>query len=469
MDSSTESSLERFEQLQVALSTTRGLIQSFGRAPSSCTALGHGVSRCVATQCDTHILSYIAPGSFSSIKYSGMTFTHGPDALEDAWQWNIIRTGELGVDMFFVLSGFLIHHLLSKEFEETGRINYFRFLARRWLRLWPAYVVIFPLYLINAQSRAECERWWWTNLLMINNYVGPGAETGGCMGHTWSIAVEFQFYCVSPLLVWMMHSRQCPLLKGRWPTLIPVGIALMSALVRAVLYVYDINHISEMLDQDDIQTGGAEIYAPMYTRLGPYAVGMVTSYLFQQWKQAQQQLPNSYVPMSAITNTNGRGCTLSCVHIAHVLAFLVWATLSLIGPKPVWGADFRAPLPGQDPVWSQALAVVYVAFSRTSFGVAVAWGIYSCLTGKAFFLNKLLSAKAFAPIARLSYSTYLVQFAGVKPAEAVFKTAIAAISTPTAALPVLLGIWSMTFAIAFPLAFCVYMAAERPMMKLRPV
>ena len=72
-----------------------------------------------------------------------------PEAAADDnlhWLWGIFDNGDLGVDIFFVLSGFLITFILSKEYNKYGDIDWSHFMKMRFLRLYPAYVA----FLIQA-------------------------------------------------------------------------------------------------------------------------------------------------------------------------------------------------------------------------------------------------------------------------------------------------------------------------------
>jgi peptidoglycan/LPS O-acetylase OafA/YrhL len=105
--------------------------------------------------------------------------------------------GFLGVDLFFVLSGFLITVLLLEEADRIGRVRLLSFLNRRLLRLEPALGGLFALLLVVAaidQAQpvrlvAETAAWSWSFAL---NW-GPAGELEGT-GHLWSVAVEGQFY-----------------------------------------------------------------------------------------------------------------------------------------------------------------------------------------------------------------------------------------------------------------------------------
>jgi peptidoglycan/LPS O-acetylase OafA/YrhL len=115
--------------------------------------------------------------------------------------------GIVGVTLFFTLSGFLISGLLLREYDEHGRIDLPAFWGRRALRLLPAlYVfltVISGLWLLFGWSSSP--RSMVRAVLPVVGYIGNlTLATGGTIGpfrHTWSLAIEEQFYLVWPLLL----------------------------------------------------------------------------------------------------------------------------------------------------------------------------------------------------------------------------------------------------------------------------
>ena len=92
--------------------------------------------------------------------------------------------GWAGVDIFFVLSGFLVGGLLMKEWKQYRSIDSKRFLIRRSFKIWPQYYVFI---LANLVTRHRTFLQLWGNLLNIQNYVGG-------IAHTWSLAVEEHAY-----------------------------------------------------------------------------------------------------------------------------------------------------------------------------------------------------------------------------------------------------------------------------------
>ena len=128
-----------------------------------------------------------------------------PDGLAGVAAHVWFRIGWLGVDLFFVLSGFLIGGLLLSEHFKHGRIDVGRFLIRRGLKIYPAYLVFIGylvcMPLLKAALRGDdprpvlSEQWqlYWPNLLFLQNYVGTNPA-----GHTWTLAVEEHFYLLLP-------------------------------------------------------------------------------------------------------------------------------------------------------------------------------------------------------------------------------------------------------------------------------
>lgn len=108
--------------------------------------------------------------------------------------------GHYGVNLFFVLSGFLITYLLLKELKEKGKIHVGFFLIRRILRLWPLYFVIilfgffvFPHLPFGIQTVHE----FWRYSLFLSNFdeiINGNRDSLNFLTATWSVSIEEQFY-----------------------------------------------------------------------------------------------------------------------------------------------------------------------------------------------------------------------------------------------------------------------------------
>ena len=136
----------------------------------------------------------------------------------------MIEWGFLGVDMFFVISGFLIVTLLLRERDRNGYIDLRQFYIRRTLRIFPIYyLVIAGLFLLAVTTYGHSTKTWdlykWSFpvfLLYLQDLVPISL---GVMFHTWSLSMEEQFY-----LVWPAIEK---FLKRAW--VVPLLLALIVA------------------------------------------------------------------------------------------------------------------------------------------------------------------------------------------------------------------------------------------------
>ena len=131
---------------------------------------------------------------------------------------NVFFFGWLGVDLFFVLSGFLITDILLKTVGKKGYLK--NFYIRRILRIFPLYYLCLILFLIvlpktnlqfNVQYYVDHQVWIWTYLQnWIYTFQNPGQTN--TLNHLWSLAVEEQFYLLWPLAVLVIRNPKYLLL-----------------------------------------------------------------------------------------------------------------------------------------------------------------------------------------------------------------------------------------------------------------
>jgi len=174
------------------------------------------------------------------------------------------RFGWIGVDLFFVLSGYLIGGQLLASLARDQRIKLGRFFTRRALRIVPAYFVVLAIYFLLPAWREypEMSQPLWKFLLSVQNIALHG---GTAFSHAWSLAVEDQFYVALPFLLLFLYRR--PRAAIIVPCLIVVGGVGLRAFLAA---------------QNASVDGGvsfrgfqAWIYYPTWTRLDPLVLGVV--------------------------------------------------------------------------------------------------------------------------------------------------------------------------------------------------
>lgn len=125
---------------------------------------------------------------------------HGNGAITGGW---------LGVDVFFVISGFVITRSLKLEYEQSGKILLGQFYLRRLLRLWPALLaMVAVLCLLHPVPVRE----WLPTITYTSNITRIIGDYPSLFAHTWSLAVEEQFYLIWPLMLLLILKSQRPVL-----------------------------------------------------------------------------------------------------------------------------------------------------------------------------------------------------------------------------------------------------------------
>jgi peptidoglycan/LPS O-acetylase OafA/YrhL len=151
------------------------------------------------------------------------------------------QDGGLGVDLFFVLSGYLITSLLTREIEQTGKLDLLKFYLRRLKRLTPPLLILAVAYLAFApavwpeRTVVQHTRYVLAAAAYLMDFVRSGRPWfANPLEHTWSLAVEEHFYMLWPLALLGLLSLQRRLLL---PVLL-TGFALATLWRCAGLYLY---------------------------------------------------------------------------------------------------------------------------------------------------------------------------------------------------------------------------------------
>jgi len=202
------------------------------------------------------------------------------------------RFGWIGVDLFFVLSGYLIGGQLLAPLAREQSINLGRFFARRVLRIMPAYFVILAVYFLLPSWREypDMAQALWKFLFSVQNIALHG---GTAFSHAWSLAVEDQFYLALPFIL---------LFVNRWPraaAIIPCAIVFGGIALRAFLAHQNLNDAGV-----SFRGFQAWIYYPTWTRLDPLVFGVVLAaiekFRTQWWRRLMNLAVWLWLPALAL-------------------------------------------------------------------------------------------------------------------------------------------------------------------------
>jgi peptidoglycan/LPS O-acetylase OafA/YrhL len=201
----------------------------------------------------------------------------GPD-----FSW-LSRYGWAGVDIFFVLSGFLIGTQVLKPLQRREPLSFGRFYARRAWRILPALAVVLTLYACFPALREApgLQPWWQFATFTVNLLIDY--ERNQAFSHAWSLCVEEHFYLVFPLLAYAVtrkpSARKCVTV---WAAVVGLGIIL-----RGSVWLHDaaIDPQRNWFIED--------IYYPTWMRADGLMVGIVLAalrvYRPQTWTRWQER------------------------------------------------------------------------------------------------------------------------------------------------------------------------------------
>ncbi|BCS34984.1 acyltransferase [Luteitalea sp. TBR-22] len=287
------------------------------------------------------------------------------------WMWH----GHFGVDIFFVISGFLIGNLLITEVERTRALDLRRFYVRRLLRLFPVYLVVIAFVAVFGLLTGDPKvplRYVWTNLLYVNNFVTVFSQF---MSWTWSLAIEEQFYLLCPLFVLALsRTTRSPLAVVCWCVLAGYVLNLVIGHVWAAPIHYVIH---PALNPPEFARYFDLLYDKLHTRYACLLMGVGVAYLLRH----ERALAWLGKPV-------------------HGHATLVLALLLLVG-TPLW-IDHGS--------WDRPSGTAFMSTYRYTFSLGVALLLALTFTPHAVgrWLVRALSARPWYPIAQVSYSTYLI-------------------------------------------------------------
>lgn len=222
----------------------------------------------------------------------------------------------------------------------------------------------------------NCEKWWWTTLLHVQNYVNPNEI---CMSHSWYLSLDFQLFLISPFLIY-------PAWKYGWKYLwtLPTLALLSSIYILVMSLVYKIYLVSDNPDAASFEFFIQWIYYPTHARMGPWFIGMTLGYILYQNRLRKVRI---HPGINAVM---------------WIISLTVFAAITM-GSQIM----FLPPAVNENSLLANAF---YLAFYRNGWALATAWMVFACHNGTGGFIRWLLQLPQWQTLSRMGLSLYLLSF-----------------------------------------------------------
>ncbi|XP_077264331.1 nose resistant to fluoxetine protein 6-like [Temnothorax americanus] len=307
------------------------------------------------------------------------------------WSWRFIESygtyifgiGLIAVDIFFFSSGCLVTYtylrdktdkVLMKPINEEKLVEFLIYVIKRFIRLTPTYMMVLGIsqlssawfdktsqFYVYEKSHETCAKYWWRNLLYINNLFSLDAM---CMSWSWYLANDMQFYIIAMALLILLTIY------------FYAAVTILSALlIGSIILSGYVSYIYEYVPTFDEQQRLLDVlYIPPWMRISPYIIGIIAGYILTKLKN------NLFFKKKIIIFC----WCLAIICKVFVITVLYNRYISILATS------------------------IYVALHRILWTIGTAWIVIACSTKHGGIINQLLSFKGWMPLSRLTYCVYLL-------------------------------------------------------------
>ena len=347
---------------------------------------------------------------FFMIIYVPMTNRAYFNSLFSTFQFTMIVSISLIVDVFFLIAGFLLsYHTIQNMREQKEKFRWGVLIIRRLVRLLPAYFFVIGMERCGAGGKPGSLRSvipyvttlnvakdWWGSLLFIHHLLSQTDVP--YLSWTWTVACDFHFFLICLIVLYIYHKNKTFGYLAAFSLLL---LSISYTFLVSQIYHFSPSTIQSILNLRQMNT----IYVRPLPRISCYLVGLVLGFIFlESTHKKQGKVSQAY----EFQNTFGDLFEIKCLTylnkstIRVSLYFVSFITISLIVAGPYY-LDYY----GEDSI-GQVYKSIWLALNRTFFVTALGIYILAMALGHLRVLSWLLSLKVFQYFSKISYTFYMI-------------------------------------------------------------
>ncbi|XP_023240699.1 nose resistant to fluoxetine protein 6-like [Centruroides sculpturatus] len=304
--------------------------------------------------------------------------------------FQVLINFSLSVDNLLFSSGVIVAYMSLRSVEKFNQnFSIIPFLLKRIWRTLPSLMLLIgismlipmfgsgPLWKEVMNPHVEnCKNNWWTNLLFINNFITKPDKT--CFTDSVYFSVDIQLYIISLIVFIPLHIFR----SNKWAMIFNFLLIIGSIISTSVLtHVYKLppTMLFTYLDPEDLNDVKDKIFHKPYCHIGAYFIGIAMGWFLYKNKDAKMKMWQHMIgwPISLATS------------MAVLFGVYEWN---------------RGNVP------SDSVSSLYAGLHRSVWALTLAWFTAVCYYGQGGIFRKLFTWKAFVPLSRLTFVSFLIQY-----------------------------------------------------------
>jgi peptidoglycan/LPS O-acetylase OafA/YrhL len=296
--------------------------------------------------------------------------------------FKIVLSTSVSLDVFFVISGLVIGYALIKELKDTGAVDITRFFVRRCARVYPLYIIVILFCGLTYSTFHSA----WSNILQINNFLPIQQQH---IPWAWSLAVDFQFYAVFSIILWLISKGV--LGKNACYTLTFAALILPIVSTTLIIKTHPLHPFSPNFynlrspeSWDYVNMG----FNQLYVRSGPFLYGVLTAYLLVHHRNKVHQFFQTI-----------RKSTINLLSLS-LLAIIVF----LLANDPIWFLNQTKA------TWQTSIQWTLL-IQRNLFSLLLCMLLLLAEFPKGIVITlslKILNSPVWRPFGQLTFTTYMI-------------------------------------------------------------